>query len=100
LNRQARNAAKQVCRQFQLAQERSLLQVQNKQSYFKYLNTRLDKRAHDTIRLSNDDKIRTGAEAAEAQNAEFSRNFSISCNANMSVNREQDSVSVASKVLC
>lgn len=74
--------------------------MQNKQSYFKYLNTRLDKSAHDAMRLSNGDKIRTDAEAAEVQNAEFSRNFSISCNANVSVIREQDSVNVASRVIC
>lgn len=74
--RQARNVARRAIRQFQLVQERSLLRVQNKRSFFKYLNNRLGKSTHDTIQLRNGDKIMTDAEVL---NVEF--NFSTSCNA-------------------
>jgi hypothetical protein len=94
--KQARNVARRAIRQFQLVQERSLLQVQNKRSFFKYLNNRLGKSTHDTIQLRNGDKIMTDAEAAETLNAEFSRNFSTSGNATAS-DSERHLANVASE---
>jgi hypothetical protein len=71
--------------------------VQNKRSFFKYLNNHLGKSVHDAIQLRNGDKIMTDAEAAETLNAEFSCNFSTSCNASVCVNSEQDQANVASE---